>query len=88
MNPLYNTVVSLSTDRNMAGLSNLYSQLLGERMKLDLFFTKYLDKFERKMDPEKTNTPIWALYKKKLNEYADLQQTIKAAEYYMKKSYV
>lgn len=88
MNPLYNKVVSLSSDRDAAGLTNLYSQLLGERMKLDLFFTKYLDKFERKMDPEKTNTPIWALYKKKLKEYADLQQTIKAAEYYMKKSYV
>jgi len=55
-------------------------------MRLDKFFSMYLDKFERKMDPEKTNTPIWDLYKKKLREYGDLQQVIKAAEYYMKKA--
>lgn len=76
----------MATDRDYVSLRNLHGQLLGERMRLDKFFSMYLDKFERKMDPEKTNTPIWDLYKKKLKEYGDLQQVILAAEYYMKKS--
>lgn len=76
----------MATDRDYVALRNLHGQLLGERMRLDKFFSMYLDKFERKMDPEKTNTPIWDLYKKKLKEYGDLQQVILAAEYYMKKS--
>lgn len=76
----------MATDRDFTALRTLHGQLLGERMRLDKFFSMYLDKFERKMDPEKTNTPIWDLYKKKLKEYGDLQQVILAAEYYMKKS--
>lgn len=76
----------MATDRDYVALRNLHGQLLGERMRLDKFFSMYLDKFERKMDSEKTNTPIWDLYKKKLKEYGDLQQVILAAEYYMKKS--
>jgi hypothetical protein len=86
MNPNYNKIVSMATDRDFNSLRTLHGQLLGERMRLDKFFSMYLDKFERKMDPEKTNTPIWDLYKKKLKEYGDLQQVILAAEYYMKKS--
>lgn len=86
MNPNYNKIVSLATDRDFVALRNLYGQLIGERMRMDKFFSMYLDKFERKMDPEKTNTPIWDLYKKKLKEYGELQQVIKAAEYYMKKA--
>lgn len=86
MNPNYNKIVSMATNRDYVALRTLHGQLLGERMRLDKFFSMYLDKFERKMDPEKTNTPIWDLYKKKLKEYGDLQQVILAAEYYMKKS--
>jgi hypothetical protein len=86
MNPNYNKIVSMATDRNYVGINTLYGQLLVERMRLDKFFSMYLDKFERRMDPERTSTPIWDLYKKKMREYGDLQQTIKVAEYYMKKA--
>jgi len=86
MNPNYNKIVSLATDHNYVGIKNVYGQLIVERMRLDKFFSMYLDKFERKMDPEKTSTPVWDLYKKKMREYGDLQQTIKVAEYYMKKA--
>jgi hypothetical protein len=88
MNPNYTKIVSCASDRDPVGIQNIYVGLLTDRMKLDKFFSMYLDKFERKMDPDKTNTPIWALYKKKLKEYGDLQQAIKVAEYYLKKSYV
>ena len=60
-------------------------QLIIERMKMDRFFTLFLDKFERKMDPDKPNTPIWKLYKTKLKEYDKLQRDIKAAEYWVAK---
>jgi hypothetical protein len=57
------------------------SQLMAEKMKMDKFFSMYLDKFERKMDPEKTNTPIWKLYKEKLKEYEAMQRRIKTLQY-------
>ena len=56
-----------------------------QRMKLDRFFSLFLDKFEKQMDPDKTDTPIWKLYKKKLKEYDDVQRNIKAAEYWIHK---
>jgi hypothetical protein len=88
MNSDYNKIVSYATDHNFTELQNAYSKLLLKRMKLDKFFSLYLDKFERKMDHENINTPIWTLYKKKLKEYSDLVQTITAAEYYLKKTNV
>lgn len=60
-------------------------ELVIHRMKMDRFFTLFLDKFERKMDPDKPNTPIWKLYKEKLKEYDKLQRDIKAAEYWIAK---
>ena len=61
------------------------NHLLIERMKMDKFFTLFLDKYERKMDPENTDTPIWKLYKTKLKEYDKIQYEIKATEYWMSK---
>ncbi len=54
-------------------------------MKLDKFFSLYLEKFERKMDPDKTDTPIWKLYRTKLKEYGALNQEIKNTEYWIAK---
>jgi hypothetical protein len=88
MNPNYNKIVSLATDRNYVGIKTVYGQLIVERMRLDKFFSMFLDKFERKMDPENTNTPIWNLYKTKLKEYDDVQRTIKIADYYLTKQNV
>jgi hypothetical protein len=55
-------------------------------MKLDKFFSMFLEKFERKMDPEKPNTPIWKLYKEKLKEYDSIQQEIRNTNYWISKS--
>lgn len=62
-----------------------HHRLIVEKMKLDKFFSMYLEKFERKMDPEKPNTPIWNLYKSKLKEYDKVQRDIKSAEYWIAK---
>jgi len=61
------------------------NDLLAQRMKMDKFFTLFLDKYERKMDPENTDTPIWKLYKTKLKEYDNLQREIKATQYWLNK---
>ena len=62
------------------------NRLIVEKMKMDRFFTLFLDKFERKMDPDKTDTPVWKLYKTKLKEYEDVQRAIKLSDYYLKKA--
>ena len=59
--------------------------LLIEKIKLDRFFTKYLDKFSSKMHPENTNTPIWKLYNTKLEEYEDVNRRLRTNEYYVRK---
>ena len=60
-------------------------ELIIERMKLDRFFSMFLEKFERKMDPDKTDTPVWKLYKNKLKEYEKIQRDIRSAEYWINK---
>ena len=83
MNNLYVEVVKAQSNPNE--LYKLLSTCIGEQMKMDKFFTMYLDKFEKKMDPDNTKTPIWDLYKKKLKEYSEIQQAIKAANYFIGK---
>ena len=61
------------------------NNLIIERMKLDKFFSMFLEKFERKMDPEKPDTPIWKLYKTKLKEYDKIQSELRSVEYWIKK---
>ena len=61
------------------------NQLILERMKLDKFFSMFLEKFERQMDPDRTDTPVWKLYKAKLKEYDKVQHEIKATDYWINK---
>jgi len=66
-------------------LNEKYNSLQIEKMKLDKFFSMFLEKFERKMDSDKTDTPIWKLYKAKLKEYDKVSQELKNTEYWIKK---
>jgi hypothetical protein len=83
MHVAYQKIVEASGNR--AELEKLYMELIVEKMKLDKFFSMFLDKFESKMDCEEPNTPIWKLYRTKHKEYGDIDQAVKAAQYYMKK---
>lgn len=60
-------------------------ELVIQKMKLDKFFSMYLEKFDRKMDSDNTDTPIWKLYKAKLKEYGNLSQEIRNTEYWISK---
>jgi hypothetical protein len=66
-------------------LSEKYNSLQIEKMKLDKFFSMFLEKFERKMDADNTDTPVWKLYKDKLKEYDKVNQELKHTEYWIKK---
>ena len=61
-------------------------ELLMQKMKLDKFFTMYLDKFDKQMDPEKPNTPVWKLYRQKSADYNKISQEIRNIEYWIKKN--
>jgi hypothetical protein len=74
---------AMAGERNYQGIADAKTQLLVERMKMDKFFSMFLDKFERKMDPDNTNTPIWKLYKQKMKEYGELERAIKSSNYYL-----
>ena len=66
-------------------LTEKYNSLQIQKMKLDKFFSMFLEKFERKMDVDKTDTPVWKLYKAKLKEYDAVSHELKATQYWMKK---
>lgn len=61
-------------------------ELLMQKMKLDKFFTMYLDKFEKQMNADKPNTAIWKLFKQKSEQYGKLCQDIRNTEYWIKKN--
>jgi hypothetical protein len=63
-----------------------YQELLGVKMRLDKFFSMFLDQYGDKMDPDNTDTPVWKLYKAKLKEYDTVSRSIKEADYWMKKA--
>ena len=56
-----------------------------QKMKLDKFFSMFLEKFERQMDPDRTDTPVWKLYKNKLKEYEKVDHEIKTTRYWINK---
>ena len=62
-----------------------YSDLQVQKMKLDKFFSMFLEKFERQMDPDRTDTPVWKLYKNKLKEYEKVDHELKATQYWINK---
>ena len=66
-------------------LTEKYNSLQIEKMKLDKFFSMFLEKFERKMDSDKTDTPIWKLYRAKLKEYDKVSQELKNTKYWISK---
>ena len=69
----------------MNDLMSIKHDLVVKKMKLDKFFSMYLEKFERKMDPDNTDTQIWKLYKAKLKEYGDIAQQLRNTDYYIKR---
>jgi len=83
----YNTLM-LNANRftDPALLKQELKTLLVQRIKLDQFFDRFLEQFEMKMKPEKTDTEVWKLYKKKYKEYDDICARIQTTEHFLKKA--
>lgn len=62
-------------------LSQKRNDYVMEKMKLDKFFSVFLE--EHNLDVEETNSKNWLIYKNKLVEYDLLNQKIKWSEYYL-----
>lgn len=64
-------------------LETMQQELIREKVLLGAFMTKFLDKFERKMNADKVDTPIWDLYHAKMREYNRVDGLVKCAQYYL-----
>ena len=57
-------------------LNEKYSDLQVQKMKLDKFFSMFLDS---------TDTPVWKLYKNKLKEYEKVSHELRTTQYWISK---
>lgn len=78
-------IVAASFNGDVKELQRIQMDLYKEKMKMDKFFTYFLEKFERKMDPENVDTPIWNLYRTKTKEYSQIDDAIRTTKYYLSK---
>ena len=62
-------------------LHDIRTQLVVEKMKMDKFFSIFLDSHE--MDDQDTNTPEWATYREMIKSYERLNHLIKSTDYYI-----
>jgi hypothetical protein len=72
-------------DNDIVALEKIHLSLIKQRKAMDRWFDKYLDMFDRKMNPEETDTPVWKLYKSKSREYSELNEVITTANAYINK---
>ena len=79
------SIVEAHMYNNTEKLKSIYIDLINLRGKLDRWFNKYLDMFDEKMSSVPRTDPLWKLYHKKADEYSEVTQTIKTAEYFLKK---
>ena len=79
-------IVMAHTFNDYDKLYGIYVELVNSRSKLDRWFNKYLDMFDEKMSKSSRQDPLWKLYHVKHEEYSDISQTIRTAEYYLKKA--
>ena len=63
-----------------------YTETLAHKMRLDKFFTKFLDTVGDQMNSDNTDTPVWKLYKAKLKEYDEVNKKIREFQYWANKS--
>lgn len=79
-------IVSAHTHSDKDKLQKIYIDLVNQKSKMDRWFDKYIDMFDDKMQRVNRTDPVWRLYHIKHEQYSELAQTIKTAEYYLKKA--
>lgn len=84
-NKLEQQILTAHTYNDMSVINDIYIDLINIKAKLDRWFNKYLDMFDEKMNSVNNSDPVWKLYNSKCEEYSQVTQTIKTAEYFLKK---
>lgn len=64
-------------------LQELLDEVIIQKMKMDKFFSMFLEKFENDMDSNVLGTPIWNLYNTKMAQYKELRSLEIATKYYL-----
>lgn len=62
-------------------LDAIRTQLIVDKMKMDKFFSIFLD--ESEMDDQDTTTAEWTTYREMLKSYERINQLIKSTDYYI-----
>ena len=65
-------------------IRDIYIELSNDKMKMDRWFDKFLDRFSDDLDKIDRNDPIKKLYNSKFDEYSKVSRTLRVAEIYMK----
>jgi hypothetical protein len=69
---------------NRSDLYDIKGQLQVDKMKLDRFFSIFLDQNE--MDEDDLDTPVWFTYKEMLKEYDRIDRLLKTTDFYIKQN--
>ena len=80
MNNLY---YASEVSHDKTKLQELLGEVIIQKMKMDKFFSMFLEKFENDMDPNVLGTPIWNLYNTKMAQYKELRSLETATKYYL-----
>ena len=80
MNNLY---YASEVSHDKTKLQELLGEVIVQKMKMDKFFSMFLEKFENDMDPNVLGTPIWNLYNTKMAQYKELRSLETATQYYL-----
>ena len=83
MNNLY---YASEVSHDKTKLQELLGEVIIQKMKMDKFFSMFLEKFENDMDPNVLGTPIWNLYNTKMAQYKELRSLETATKYYLERS--
>ena len=68
---------------NKKELQEMHQELIVNKMRLDKFFSIFLE--ENELDHDDLDDPNWVIYKDRLSEYRTTSHLIKRAEYHMGK---
>lgn len=86
LNKIQSELPMLSLQRDVKKLSEYKTFLTTQREKLDRWFDKYLDMFDKDMKPDNGTTAVWNMYRKKYREYNEIDSCLKSTEYFLSKA--
>ncbi len=70
-----------------ASLYEIYNAFVVEKMKMDKYFSVFLDEHEHEMNlSENYDSPAWQTYKQKMKDYDVIERFVNQSRYYLNKN--